>query len=68
MAISYEALQSDFSGTWDRLLAFFELPAIPAETIRPTLTRQRDASSERLIEEYLARLRDSDRFGEFVGT
>lgn len=67
MALSYEAMQTDFSGSWDRLLAFLDLPPIPAEAIRPTLVRQRDATSDRLMEEYLARLRDSDRFGEFDG-
>ncbi|MEX0809809.1 MAG: hypothetical protein WD044_13875, partial [Dongiaceae bacterium] len=67
MALNYEALQADFAGSWDRLLRFLELPAISADTIELTLARQRDATSERLMKEYLTQLRDSDPFGAFDG-
>jgi LPS sulfotransferase NodH len=57
----YETLDADFASVWDRLVAFLDLPAIPASSVATTLERQRDAVSERLIALYLARLRHSDR-------
>jgi LPS sulfotransferase NodH len=57
----YESLDADFGPVWGRLVAFLDLPAIPAASVHTTLQRQRDAVSERLIAQYLARLRNSDR-------
>lgn len=55
----YESIDADFPATWTRLLSFLDLPATPLEKISTTLERQRDAVSDRLIERYLAVLRDS---------
>jgi LPS sulfotransferase NodH len=58
---SYETVDADFAGEWDRLLKFLELPAFPLSSLATTLEKQRDAVSDRLIEQYLAHIRDSGR-------
>jgi LPS sulfotransferase NodH len=58
--LDYESLDRDFAAVWPKVTAFLGLSPVPADAVFPELQRMRDAASEKIAEQFVAALRDSD--------
>jgi LPS sulfotransferase NodH len=60
LELDYESLDTNFAAVWPKVTAFLGISPVPADAVLPELQRMRDAASERIAEQFIATLRDSD--------